>query len=249
METIADRVVDHAFLRGGEAVLDLGAGTGLLTFRAARQVGPAGKVVALDSDAGCLETVRRRRATLGVQNVSTRPGRMEALPLDAGSFDAVVCRSALTYAVDLRAAISGMGRVLIPAGRFSLFEPLPGEMEWSFARGVDAGRFLEMENALKKGRRNSTLTRDVLRDELSTVFCRLESLPVHYGLSLAGRDEKELADEYLYDLPGELGAFYVLKNVMEDGEIVRLARWFAGAASAGEVRGTLPCLFAWGAKG
>ncbi|MBU1671639.1 MAG: class I SAM-dependent methyltransferase [Actinobacteria bacterium] len=248
LEGIADRVADHAFLHRGDSVLDLGAGTGLLTFKAARQVGRGGVVVALDADEECLQTLRVRGEAMGLENVSVHHGRMESLPLEAGSFDAVICRSALSYSADLHAAISEINRVLAPGGRFSLFEPLPGETTWSFATDLDAGRFMSMEHALREARGNSSLTRNVIRNMLESEFARVESLTVHYALSFAGRDEEELAEEYLYDLPGELGAFYVLKNVMKAEEIIESARWFARAASAGLVRGTLPCLFAWGGR-
>ncbi|HEV2809483.1 MAG TPA: hypothetical protein VGV93_03685 [Acidimicrobiales bacterium] len=45
---LAERVVDGADMSSGDRVLDVGAGTGLLSVPAATRVGPTGMVIALD---------------------------------------------------------------------------------------------------------------------------------------------------------------------------------------------------------
>ena len=56
-------------LRGGETVVDFGAGSGYYTFRLAEIVGPKGTVLAVDIEPKMLEFIRRRAAQQGLTNV------------------------------------------------------------------------------------------------------------------------------------------------------------------------------------
>jgi len=62
-------VIDAMGLRGGDVVVDLGAGSGFYTFRMAQKVGTAGKVLAVDIQDEMLETIRRRATAMKVTNV------------------------------------------------------------------------------------------------------------------------------------------------------------------------------------
>src|SRR5437763_795883 len=90
---IRDRVLEAARLRPGHRVLDLGAGTGLLTHAAARRVAPAGAVVALDLSATALAQINAGTVA------SVYPVRGDAcrLPIAAAAVDRVVIRSVLIY--------------------------------------------------------------------------------------------------------------------------------------------------------
>lgn len=57
-----DEVVRKLQLRSGDAVADLGSGPGYFTLRLAQAVGPAGKVYAVDLDAGVVNYVKERAA-------------------------------------------------------------------------------------------------------------------------------------------------------------------------------------------
>src|SRR6266567_5187402 len=59
-------VIDAMGLRGGDVVVDLGAGSGFYTFRMAQKVGTAGKVLAVDIQDEMLETIRRRATAMEV---------------------------------------------------------------------------------------------------------------------------------------------------------------------------------------
>lgn len=121
LEHIRDRVVAGARLGPGHRVLDLGAGTGLITAAAAAAVGHQGQVLSLDPSAGALKQI----------DVDAQPapvGRIVAdahqLPLATAILDAVCARSVLIYLADLPAAIAELGRVLRDGGRLSVFEPV-----------------------------------------------------------------------------------------------------------------------------
>jgi len=246
LDRVVCRVIDRARIARGEAVVDLGAGTGLVTVRAARAAGPSGTVVAVDASPDCLERLERDCAGMGLVNVSAVTGRLERLPLESSKFDVAVCRSALCYCVDLTGALSEMSRVLVPGGRFSVFEPLMGEMAWNREVSED---FQSMETALKE-RRASSLDREMLRAAFTDAgLAGLGSLVVHFSIGGKGRSVMELAGEYLYDLPGDLAAFRVLIEAgFAEERIKEAAEAFARLVAAGDLEGTLPCLYAWGEK-
>jgi arsenite methyltransferase len=116
-----DRVLDGARIEAGESVLDLGAGTGLLTLGAVERVGPEGEVVALDPSVDCLEELRRGATA---PNVVYLVGDAEVLPLPDASVDVALTRSVLIYVDDLAEVARELFRVVRPRGRLSVFEPL-----------------------------------------------------------------------------------------------------------------------------
>ncbi len=62
-------VLDALQLRGGETVVDFGAGSGYYTFRLARAVGPKGTVLAADIEMKMLNYIRQRAARENLTNV------------------------------------------------------------------------------------------------------------------------------------------------------------------------------------
>lgn len=79
-------LVQIAHLRPGETVLDLGCGTGTLALEVAREVGEQGQVFGIDASDQMLARARRKVRGERVQFLT---GTVEALPFDAGTFDAV----------------------------------------------------------------------------------------------------------------------------------------------------------------
>jgi arsenite methyltransferase len=128
LRRVRDRVLAGARLRKGMRVVDVGAGTGLLTLDACRRVGEAGSVLALDvsHDAltACLQ-MPRSSATLTAVAADAL-----ALPLPDRCMDAVVMRSVLIYVVDKARAATELHRVLRPGGRLSIFEPINSHYQW-----------------------------------------------------------------------------------------------------------------------
>jgi len=104
-----------AGLREGETVLDLGCGTGLDVFLAARRVGPTGKVIGVDMTAEAVE--KARAAAGGYPNVEFRVGPIEKLPVPDESVDVVLSNCVLNHCPDKAAAFREARRVLRPGGR------------------------------------------------------------------------------------------------------------------------------------
>lgn len=108
----AAKVADAAAIRGGQRVLDVACGTGILAREAAARVGAAGHVVGLDPNPGMLAVAARL-----APDVEWRQGVAESLPFPPGSFDAVVSQFGLMFFRDGCQALQEMKRVLTPGGR------------------------------------------------------------------------------------------------------------------------------------
>jgi ubiquinone/menaquinone biosynthesis C-methylase UbiE len=113
-----ERMLDLARVQTGSKVLDLAAGAGEQTLRAARRVGPDGRVLATDISPAILEYAARTAREAGLSQVATRELDGEVLDeLPAENFDAVISRVGLIYFPDQQKALAGMKRVLKPGGR------------------------------------------------------------------------------------------------------------------------------------
>jgi ubiquinone/menaquinone biosynthesis C-methylase UbiE len=124
VDVFADRVLDGVgpFTR----LLDVGAGTGAVGFRAIARGGPDVRVVFADMSERLLRHAAARAERLGVagQCQFVRCGADDLAGLAAEAFDAVVTRSVLAYLPDKAAAVRAMFQVLRPGGRLSVGEPM-----------------------------------------------------------------------------------------------------------------------------
>jgi ubiquinone/menaquinone biosynthesis C-methylase UbiE len=106
-----------AELQPGEAVLDLGSGSGLDCFLAAQQVGQEGKVVGLDMSDDMMELARRNLKKVDATNVEFRKGEMESMPLPDDTFDVIISNCVINLSPDKDAVFRESLRVLNPGGR------------------------------------------------------------------------------------------------------------------------------------
>jgi putative ATPase len=131
---LRDRVMDGAQLQRHHVVLDLNAGTGLLTWEAVRRA-PEGGVWALVADEGTAEGLREQAVRLDelarphvlAGDVGDLPAMLVAQGQGALLFDAVVGRSALTQATpaERARAAQALAQVLAQGGRVSLAQVVP----------------------------------------------------------------------------------------------------------------------------
>ena len=115
-------LVELAYPRPGERVVDVACGTGIVARIAAARVGPTGAVVGVDLNPGMLSVAQsavltdsRTCAPLQWQEASA-----DKLPLPAESFDVVYCQLGLQFFSDRAAALREMRRVLGAEGRLAL---------------------------------------------------------------------------------------------------------------------------------
>jgi ubiquinone/menaquinone biosynthesis C-methylase UbiE len=113
-------MLDLAHLRPGDRVLDIAAGNGYQSIAAARRVGPAGHVLAVDLAAEQLKYATAAAREAGVEHLDTRVMDAENLDLPAAAFDAVLCQFGLMFLPDVDRGLREMLRVLKAGSRASL---------------------------------------------------------------------------------------------------------------------------------
>jgi SAM-dependent methyltransferase len=116
----AHRMLELADVRPGDRVLELACGPGGLGLAAAERVGRAGEVVLTDVAGEMTAIAAARAAERGLPNVSARVLDLERIDEPDGSYDVVLCREGLMFAVDPAAASAAIARVLRPGGRVAL---------------------------------------------------------------------------------------------------------------------------------
>jgi ubiquinone/menaquinone biosynthesis C-methylase UbiE len=117
----------------GMTVLDVGPGNGRYTVEAARAVGPAGKVVAVDIEPKMIERVRRRARAEGITNLEAKTATVYDLPFRDATFDAVTMIAVISEIPDPQRALTEFNRVLKPAGTLA-FSELITDPDYPLAR-------------------------------------------------------------------------------------------------------------------
>jgi SAM-dependent methyltransferase len=92
-------------------VLDVACGTGVVARTAADRMGGQGRVVGLDLNQGMLTVAGRLRP-----DIEWRQGDAAGLPFEPGSFDVVLCQSALMFFPDRAGSLREMARVARAGG-------------------------------------------------------------------------------------------------------------------------------------
>jgi arsenite methyltransferase len=107
-------------LQPGEVMVDIGCGAGLDTLIAAQQVGPGGRVIAVDMTKAMREKASAGARALGLANVEVHAGYAEALPVPDGVADVVISNGVVNLCPDKQAVFREMARVLKPGGRLQI---------------------------------------------------------------------------------------------------------------------------------
>tara|TARA_B110001452_G_scaffold62776_1_gene49459 strand:- start:761 stop:1507 length:747 start_codon:yes stop_codon:yes gene_type:complete len=115
--------IEMSGVRRGDTVLDIAGGTGDLTAKFSRIVGPEGTVVLADINDSMLRVGRDRLTDLGiVNNVKFSQADAQYLPFPDNSFDVITIAFGLRNVTDKDLALRSMLRVLKPGGRLLVLE-------------------------------------------------------------------------------------------------------------------------------
>lgn len=117
-----DEVVRALGLRGGETVVDLGAGTGYFATRLARAVGEAGVVKALDVDGELLAYLKRRLEKERISNVDAALVPKDDPKLPPASVDLVFLANVYHHLPDRPAYLAKMVPALREGGRIAIVD-------------------------------------------------------------------------------------------------------------------------------
>lgn len=113
------RLSGAGFVAAGDAVLDVGCGTGRSTRDAARAAAP-GPVLGVDLSSQMLEEARRRAAAEGLANVSFEQADVQVHPFADGAFDVAISSFGAMFFADPVAAFANIRRALRPGGRLAV---------------------------------------------------------------------------------------------------------------------------------
>jgi arsenite methyltransferase len=114
--------VNHAQIREGETVVDLGSGAGIDVFLSANKIKESGKVIGIDMTDEMLEKAKKVAKDNGYTNVEFRKGDIERrIPIDDNTADLVISNCVINLTTDkvntfreiYRILKQGQGRMII----------------------------------------------------------------------------------------------------------------------------------------
>jgi ubiquinone/menaquinone biosynthesis C-methylase UbiE len=115
-------IIGHLGLRPGMTVLDVGCGPGRVTLPAAREVGPTGRVIAIDLQPGMLRRAQERARSAGLDNISFLEAGVGGGKLDVPAADRALLVTVLGEIPDREAALRSIFAALKPGGVLSITE-------------------------------------------------------------------------------------------------------------------------------
>ena len=117
-----DAAIDALKLKAGMVVADVGAGTGYMSLKLARKVGPTGKVYAEDVQPEMIAAIKANAAKAKLSNVQVVQGTYTDPELPASSIDLILLVDVYHEFTEPQKMLRGIRAALKPDGRLVLLE-------------------------------------------------------------------------------------------------------------------------------
>jgi SAM-dependent methyltransferase len=121
-EEATERAIEALNLKTGQAVADIGAGTGYMSVRMAKRVGPSGRVYAEDVQPEMIELLRKRLARERITNVTPVMGLLDDPKLPDSTLDLELLVDVYHEFSEPQKMLRGLRSALKPGGRLVLLE-------------------------------------------------------------------------------------------------------------------------------
>ncbi len=117
-----DRVMDLLHLKPGSTVADIGAGSGWFSVRAARRVGPKGRVIAEDINPKAITYIQQRTQREHLANIVTVLGTPDDPKLTPDSLDAALMLKVYHEIAHPSLVLANLRAALKPGARFGIID-------------------------------------------------------------------------------------------------------------------------------
>lgn len=163
-------------IKPGMIVADIGAGTGLFTRMFAREVGPKGRVLAVDISREFLEHIEKTAKDQELANIKTVLGADASPRLPENSVDLVFICDTYHHFEYPRSMLKEIRAAIRPGGRMVLidFIRVPGTSRAWILDHVRAGQDVVEAELASSGFRKVSETKGVLKENYIVVFEKAE---------------------------------------------------------------------------
>jgi ubiquinone/menaquinone biosynthesis C-methylase UbiE len=117
-----DEVIRALGIQPGERIADLGSGSGYFTFRLAKEVGPLGKVYAVDIDKGLNKYVADRTRQEGYANIEVILAKPDDPLLPQAGVDLIFTSNTYHHLENRPGYFANISNYLSPNGRIAVVE-------------------------------------------------------------------------------------------------------------------------------
>ncbi len=135
-----ERVLDALELEPGEAIADIGAGSGYFAIRLARRVGPSGKVYAVDISPDMVRHLNARVRDLELENLTTVLAEPDDLLLRPASVDRFFVCDTWHHIEERPEYLAKMRRILKPGGQVVMIDFQKRELPFGPPLGMKISR-------------------------------------------------------------------------------------------------------------
>ncbi len=117
-----DRVMDLLQLKPGSTIADIGAGGGWFSVRAARRVGPGGRVIAEDINPNAIAYIQQRAQREHLPNIVPLLGTPDDPKLTPNSLDAALMLKVYHEIAHPQLVLANLRAALKPGARFGIID-------------------------------------------------------------------------------------------------------------------------------